>query len=346
MSHRKGVAYLRTAVWSVLHFLVDMVCAWAMYAFFCVGNYESLLIYNFCAFALQLPFGTLLDLYREKLRGAPTICASIGVAATILGALLHPGLLGIGNALFHTGAGVDVIEEDFARNRQGRNLGIFVAPGAIGLYLGTLLDKNTDNQLILVSAGVCMLILLLCRRRWGFTYEQRKYPQQSQSMRVVLLAVFCFTVVVIRSLVGLAISFPWKSIPLLGALAVCGAATGKCCGGFFAARFGLRRTAAVTLLLASLCYLLGDVVIFGIAAIFLFNMTMPLTLYLLAENLSDMPGFAFGLLTFALFLGFLPVYWQMELILAPGVLGAAGSVVSCVLLLGAGKVVAYDKLSS
>ena len=108
----KGVAHLRTAIWSALHFLVDMVCAWAMYAFFCAGNYESFLIYNFCAFALQLPLGVLLDLYRQKHPELPTLCAAVGVAITVTGAFLHPAILGTGNALFHTGGGVDVTRRD------------------------------------------------------------------------------------------------------------------------------------------------------------------------------------------------------------------------------------------
>ena len=79
---------MHTAVWSVLHFLVDMVCAWAMYAYFGAGNYENLLIYNFCAFALQLPFGTFLDLCRGKYCRFPVMIAVTGVAATLCGAAL------------------------------------------------------------------------------------------------------------------------------------------------------------------------------------------------------------------------------------------------------------------
>jgi len=37
-------------------------------------------------------------------------------------------------------------------------------------------------------------------------------------------------------------------------------------------------------------------------------MTMPITLWAMAKILPGAKGFSFGLLTFALFLGFLPVY--------------------------------------
>ena len=337
---------MRTGIWSALHFLVDMVCAWAMYAFFCEGNYESFLIYNFCAFALQLPLGVLLDLYRQKHPELPTLCAAVGVAITVTGAFLHPAILGTGNALFHTGAGVDVIAEDFSLNRQGKYLGIFVAPGAIGLYAGMLLGKKLDHPLIGLTAGICMLLLLFFRFRLRPAYEDPARTEPERRGNLFLIGLCCFAVVIIRSLVGLSVSFPWKSVPLLGTLAVFGAAAGKCCGGFLAARFGLCRTATITLLLASVCYLLSEAAIFGLAAIFLFNMTMPLTLYLLADKFPNQPGFAFGLLTFGLFLGFLPVYWQTDLVLAPQTLGAVGSAISCVLLIAAGKVAEYDKISS
>ena len=47
--------------------------------------------------------------------------------------------------------------------------------------------------------------------------------------------------------------------------------------------------------------------VWGTAAVLLFNMTMPLTLWAAARLLPQARGFAFGLLTFGLFLGFLPV---------------------------------------
>ena len=337
---------MRTSLWSVLHFQVDLVCAWAMYAYFSDGNYESLLIYNFCAFALQLPFGTLLDYFADRHRRLPTACASLGALLTVLGAFFHPAILGTGNALFHTGAGIDVIEEDFSKNKKGRNLGIFVAPGAVGLYLGMILGKQTGHPLIGFASGALMLLLLLLRWKHGDSCPCQARTEAGKQGNLILLVGCCFVVVVIRSLVGLSVTFSWKTVPMLGILAVLATAAGKCCGGFLAARYGFLRTAALSLLLSAALYLVGDISLFGIAAIFLFNMSMPLTLYLLAERMRNQPGFAFGLLTFGLFLGFLPVYWQWDLVIGQGALGAFSSVISCILLIFAGKVAAHGKISS
>ena len=46
-----------TVLYSVLHMLIDGVCAIAMLGWFCLGEegYLNILLYNFCAFALQMP---------------------------------------------------------------------------------------------------------------------------------------------------------------------------------------------------------------------------------------------------------------------------------------------------
>lgn len=336
---------MHTAIWSALHFFVDMVCAWAMFAFFSEGNYDSFLIYNFCAFALQLPMGTLLDLIRPKHHRLPSVCAALGAAVTVIGALVHPAVLGIGNALFHIGSGIDVLEHDFSRNRKGRELGIFVAPGAIGLYVGMLLGKGTGTLSVLLGAAAVMAVLLVLRFLRGEESESERYGQGS--FRSVFVLVGCaFAVVVLRSWVGLSVSFSWKTVPVLSAAAVVCAASGKICGGLLAARFGLIRTGAVTLVLAAVFYLLGDLPVCGLAAVLLFNMSMPLTLCLLAQRFPQLPGFSFGLLTFGLFLGFLPVYWKIELPMSGQYFGAAGSIISCFLLLCAGKAATNGKVSA
>ena len=84
---------------------------------------------------------------------------------------------------------------------------------------------------------------------------------------------------------------------------------------------------------------------FGILALLLFNMTMPMTLYLLAEHLPHLPGFSFGLLTFGLFLGFLPVYAELSLPLPGGQFGFLISLVSAFLLIFGLKAVKADVLS-
>ena len=96
-----------TACYSLLHFLVDGVCAWGMLGRF--SGFDAILVYNFCAFVLQLPLGAVLD--RIGGRRTPMVFAAVGCALTLTGAMTSPVLLGLGNALFHVGGGVDVIRD-------------------------------------------------------------------------------------------------------------------------------------------------------------------------------------------------------------------------------------------
>ena len=99
------------------------------------------LIYNFIAFALQVPIGYLAD--RLKLRH--TYCAIFGCLLVAAGLLLPGlpwvklGLCAFGNAFFHIGGGIDALVN--AGGRFARS-GIFVAAGGIGVPLGTLAGKN------------------------------------------------------------------------------------------------------------------------------------------------------------------------------------------------------------
>lgn len=404
-----------TVIYSALHLLVDGMCALAMFGRLLPGGDRglSILVYNFCAFALQMPLGVALDALcggkKGREVGFPFLFALAGVLCTMGGAFLHPAVLGIGNALFHVGGGVGTIREDDRRSWRGRGLGVFVAPGALGLYLGTVLGRGGSWQMWAFGTGV--LMALLCAGAiWGrkahhfevsgrkahcfgmrgqkvcfFEVSGRKAhrfevsggeggteripesgvrgrgteadwraeaqpskssPQKTEKQaagntgqgirNTAIAAVCCILVVILRSYVGMAVAFPWKTGFRAGLLAVLMVVGGKAAGGFASARYGMRMTTTVSLGLAGICYLCSAAMLPGLAALFLFNMTMPITLYWLARSMPRMPGFAFGLLTFALFLGFLPTYFGVAAVVDGPVLGCAGSVLS-MLLLTAGR---------
>jgi len=341
-------------LYAVMHFFVDFICAWAMFSAFRLGSdaYFQLLVYNFCAFALQMPLGTCLDLVRCRIKGrirayASLIWTGMGVLLTVIGSFTSAWILGTGNALFHVGGGLDVIDEDFSGNRKGKDLGIFVAPGAIGLYLGTVLGTaNISFDVVFWAAGIlCILFILLFTKKWRADSISSPVAKQSGKHNY-LLVMGCLIVVILRSLTGFQLNFTWKAAPILAWVSVFAVAGGKVAGGFLAASLGMKKAIVCSLLLSCGCFLLGEIPFFGIAGIFLFNMTMPVTLYLLAEHIQEAPGFAFGLLTFGLFLGFLPVYANLALPLSPGIVGILGSGVSLVLLLLCWKVVEYDSVFS
>ena len=114
----------------------------------------------------------------------------------------------------------------------------------------------------------------------------------------LLMAFCCIFVVVLRSFAGSVMHFPWAKnwFALFLTLAI---VLGKAGGGILADRFGIRPTIIGSLTACALLFLgANQFAICGLLAVFLFNMTMPITLSLLG-----------GALTFALFVGLVPSYF-------------------------------------
>ena len=134
---------------------------------------------------------------------------------------------------------------------------------------------------------------------------------------------------VLRSYAGMAGSFQWKT-GLWAWVAVGAVVLGKAVGGFAADRFGARTSAFVSLGISAALFFLSQLPLAGTLALLCFNITMPITLWALAQAMPQRKGFSFGLLTFALFLGFLPSYFGASSLSGPVL--AAVSILSCLLL--------------
>ena len=157
---------------------------------------------------------------------------------------------------------------------------------------------------------------------------------QSSPSAASAAAALCFLVVLLRSYAGFSVSFSWKEGFLWGFLATSAVVLGKMVGGILAARFGTEKVMIGSLCAAALCYLFSASPAAGLAALFCFNMTMPVTLYMIADRFRGLEGFSFGLLTVALFLGALPTFSGKPFL--PGhLLGAGVSLLSLILLLAA-----------
>ena len=181
---------------------------------------------------------------------------------------------------------------------------------------------------LLVLAGA---ILWLCRRTFGSLRSGNApldpTPREGWGPLVPL-----FLVVVLRSYMGANQAFAWKSQGQWALVLTLALALGKAGGGLLSDRLGPRRAAGGSLLLAAALYLLSDLPLAGTAAVFLFNMTMPLTLWAAARALPGARGFSFGLLTFGLFVGCLPSFLGWPSLLTGPWAYAAAALLSLALL--------------
>ena len=325
-----------TILLSLCHMGIDFLCAFSLYHSFS-DRYEAFLLYNFCAFALQMPLGIIIDMWsvrsRKTIRPGMMFMFS-GIILTIIGSFVSNIILGIGNALFHVGGGVLTIHEDDDHDLNGKALGCFVAPGAIGLILGILYHTTSFYWIIQIVVSVVLILVSLfvykSSEEKELVIKYRKFSFERKELLYIIL--LCFTVVIIRSLTGMAISFPWKKGNLITTISVIAVASGKTIGGFLSSKIGMKKTVMITLTISAIAYLFGNSMCFGLLALLFFNMTMPITLYLLAINMSDMPGFGFGILTFGLFLGYLPVHYGYLNDLSPSPFGVIASIASLIIL--------------
>jgi FSR family fosmidomycin resistance protein-like MFS transporter len=300
------------SAYSITHFLVDFACAFLMFRSIAgtPDGYLCVLLYNFCAFAMQMPLGIVADKWNRNYLFAVIGCLLVGLAYAFVSVPIAAVLVvGVGNAMFHLGGGIDVL--NISKKKLGA-LGVFVSPGAFGVYYGTILGRGKDFSAIIIPLAliaVAGLILAVYKAQKENYIDNAPFSLEGVGSSSVLMTIVClFFVVCLRSFVGLALDFSWKSAGYWGMALICAVVFGKTAGGFIANKLGAFKTALFSLVVASLLFFLPHIPVAGVTAVLLFNMTMPITLWAVAKIMPGAKGFAFGLLTFGLFLGFLPVY--------------------------------------
>ena len=315
-----------TFAFALCHFVVDFACVSTM---LCAvsrvlgesgqGSMEvvalSILLYDIVAFTLQLPIGIALDqldknsyaaLLSYALVGAGVILSLVPIALLEWPAIL---LLAIGNALFHSAGGLSVL--NISQKHAGPS-GIFIATGAIGVFLGTQSAQMGRLQIafsLLVLLFLCALITLVVQKvnKKYWNVHNVSFDISELSFNTLLAIALLNLVVALRSYVGMVTAFPWKSEMLLLVLSILGVFAGKALGGVVADRIGFRTTAIFSLIAAATLFVPSwEMPPMGLMGIFFFNFTMSITLASLANILPNAKGTAFGLASFSLAVGALP----------------------------------------
>ncbi len=341
---------LRLPIYTAMHFLVDLTCIYRLYAVVMPQSgpfshwLRIVLLYNFLAFALPGAVGLLADRLDSSDSMAALGCVLVAAPSFLTGTP-HPAVIlqGVGNGLFHVGAGRRVLQESNGRYSPS---GIFISSGALGVFLGTAWRK-TYSPTVFQGLGalllICACILLWfyrAQRKEGFGQETAAVPGKKgfgQETAIVpgkkgfrqkgavggqgktgtghplsVPVLMILLVVFIRSFYGKALVYTWKKTMLISFIFVLCIAAGKALGGIAADRFGVRTAAMLSLAGAAVTVQFSrHSPVLGCLSILLFNMTMPITLTLIASYWKNYPGFAFGILMTALFAGTLPsMIWR------------------------------------
>ena len=225
------------SIYSIIHFVVDLACA------ILVSNlltqkmgagtnlFIAILIYNFFAFAMQLPIGIIADKVNKN-----ALCSAIGcILVAIAFAFSNFGIVacliaGIGNAMFHVGGGIDVLN---VSDKKVSLSGIFVSTGAMGIFLGGKSASIGFDKYYIV-----IIVLLLSALSLFWLYRKIKDDVKNEQVIIPklgiaeIVAITCLIItVIIRGYVGLILSFEWKSNFILALLSIFAVVFGKMIGG-------------------------------------------------------------------------------------------------------------------
>lgn len=305
-------------IYSIIHFIVDLSCA------ILIANLVSqkilnstniiyaTLIYNFFAFAMQLPIGILADKINKNAIISSIGCILVASAFLIRNAEIIACLVaGLGNAMFHIGGGIDVLN---VSNKKATLSGIFVSTGAMGIFLGRKASHiNFIEILVIILVIILVLILSATILIWLYYSIKDKVINEKVIIPKITInkkiAIYSLIITVcIRSYVGLILAFDWKSNQNLAFISIFAVVFGKMLGGIIGDKIGFRKISIISLLVSAICFIFAfNNSVLGILAILFFNMTMPITLTALSNMLFNNKGMAFGLLTLALFIGAFPV---------------------------------------
>jgi FSR family fosmidomycin resistance protein-like MFS transporter len=270
-------------------------------AFYLVVGYDVL------AFASQ----ALLGLVTDRLQ-APRAVALLGLVVTAFSLValgVHAGtaviVAGLGNALFHVGAGALSLAIEPGRAAAP---GIFVGPGALGLAVGIWVGHHgpfaTWPFFVALGCAVALVALVATPEA-----PYARLPAPARVDHVAPIVALLLLSIAVRSFVGLGAAHATpKSLSLSFGLALA-ACSGKVLGGLLSDRLGWLRTSVVALLASAPILAFGarqpSAMVFGM---FLFQMTMPVTLAALTFAFPRRPAFVFGLACVALVAGALATF--------------------------------------
>lgn len=309
---RGGVS--RTLLCAVMHFAIDFICIATMSLLTSVDKvFLFIVAYDILAFVLQQPIGAVLDNDRHDglhrlgavaflVVGIGALCANIALKGEIESDLAFTlkvtcvVCLIVGNALFHSVGACATLDD--AGDRTSR-IGLFVAPGAIGVCCGMRFFSLLAEGMPIIAVACAIVFLCLFEDR---TASLRPHFLDREDLIIVSALCAC---AFLRSFIGAKLSFAWSKEIWWAGIALVGAVfLGKTLGGFLSDVFSEAYVTVVSLVCAAVAIFFGDAhVAIGFLGTFLFNMTMAPVTMTVVRVVDDRPGEAFGLVSAMLGLG-------------------------------------------
>lgn len=285
------------------HFCVDAVCAMTVVSGTqnIIDAVKFFILYNFLAFCLQPLAGIILDKFR-KIKYQHYIVNSFifllfGLILPI-NIWLRVFLVGIGNCLFHTGAGALILKES---DNKLTPLGVFVSSGTVGLFLGTVFADVDALHFVFAVALIGLIVV-------NVKLPDRKIIEKSGVVHWGLAWLLCLCIA-IRSFMGFMPLTKFEKPELILFMVTMGVFLGKLLGGILCDKFGITKvvlwsTAVVVLLFM---FSFSNPYLWTFVQMIV-NLSMPITLYLMYRAMPKYPAFSFGLAASFLVVGLLATF--------------------------------------
>ena len=303
--------YRQPLLWGLLHGLNDFTAGF-MLAHFTFINASSrsfffIIIYSIIGFGGQLPVGFWAD-HKRNLK--PFAAASVGLLPlAIIAYFFSPeaGIIvsGLASAFVHVTGGAVCLQ--VYENKTGP-LGLFTAPGVLGLAIGGILGHSSALLLLPFGALSLLIGLLIMKTKLPvYPSNQIKGAELDSHDRIMLgiLLIMCFRSFIFDVINQVAHDFE-LGILIIGISAF----AGKIIGGFLADRIGWKKFVYITLPIALLLFQFGKENIyalgFGVACL---QSSVPITLLLMGRSLPLYPATASAMsLGVSIALAGLPIY--------------------------------------
>lgn len=305
-------------VYAFAHFATEAACFFWLYRYLTTSALWAL-VYDVLVFVPQLFLGLYADRHPEWKAGPLGLALMGGVLALspLLSRILPLDLwriplfliLTAGNCMVHV-AGAEAT----ARGADGKMgpAGFFVGGGSFGLISGRLLGAAQRDILLLIPLLLLAAAIVLTRR----DHDPVRMAKPAEGFRVSsgrgigTIVTLAFLTVAVRAYIGYAIPTGWieNNAQLVTLYVFMG--IGKMLGGVLADHIGARRVSVLSLALALPLLIIGSRhMLISLLGVLLFSMTMAISFGILLSLFPELPGFAFGITTFALSIGTMPAFF-------------------------------------
>jgi len=281
----------------------------------CIWFVACVVLYNTIAFCTQWLVGFYCDIIDNDWALHPLYAALLllGVLISFWSPVMGIILIGLGNSLFHIVGGRYVIRH---LGECSSRLGLFVAPGAWGVYCGKSFSCLQIVYCILFMINTALVLWFLSKRHQESDNTIAKIKNPELDSKTILSIVGLILVCIICRAASGSVQLPGsKFASSLAWLPVLFVFAGKSMGGFIGDRLGIALTGVVALLAGTLLLTLGECETTFLLGQFFMNILMPLTLFILVKVLPEYPGLAFGLAATVLYPGSLVrIAWNPHLV--------------------------------